>query len=165
MSSIVRIIIGIVSYILAHWLFSDIRSTLAIIGGFIPVSWLIESFNLGFLPDHEAFRFTGMTLLITVLFFLFVIWNVFVFILFHIDKLRAINGEWRIKEKTLLLCAVLFGAAGAWEAVFNLRHKSKHWNFKIIISLALFVQLFFLFCLLRLSIISWEIYHLVRVNT
>ena len=159
MSLPVRTIIGILSYIPAHLLINDISSGLPIIGFFFPLSWVIEDVTFAFLPDHPAFAFTRLTLLISVLFVIMIIWNICVYIIFRIDKRRAENNKWRIREKTLLLCVILFGAVGGWEAVFNLRHKSKHWNFKIIVTLALFAQLFFIFCLLRLSIVAWDIEH------
>ena len=157
MSLITRLIIGIASYFVALQLFSDVSSSYFILQHF-PISWFTEDFPIAFLPDFPLFRYTRFTLLTDILFGAIVIWNIFVYILYRIDKRRAAKGEWRIKEKTLLWCAVIFGAIGAWEGVFHLRHKSKHWNFKIIISLSMFIQLIILFSLLRLNIIAWDVY-------
>ena len=104
----------------------------------------------------------SVKLLTSIIFNAMIVWNLCVYIIYRIDKRRAVNGEWRIKEKTLLWCAILFGSLGAWEAIFSSRHKSKHWNFKIVVSLALFVHLVFLFCIMRLEIFAWDLHRLFR---
>jgi uncharacterized membrane protein YsdA (DUF1294 family) len=51
--------------------------------------------------------------------------NLFVFGAFFVDKRRAADrGARRIPEATLLILGV-FGAVGAWLAVFALRHKTR----------------------------------------
>jgi len=72
---------------------------------------------------------------------LLALWNIFVFILYWADKRRAAKGKWRISEKALLLCTMLLGSVGAWLAVFQLRHKSQHWKFRVVTWLSLILQI------------------------
>ena len=69
------------------------------------------------------------------------LWNLIVFCLFAIDKHRAKRGQWRIRERTLLLSAFLLGGLGAFLGVFGLRHKSQHLSFKLTVPLALILTL------------------------
>ena len=62
--------------------------------------------------------------------------NVFVFLLYGLDKLKAVRGKWRVPEKTLLLGTWLMGGVGAWLAMRTFRHKTKHVLFKISASAA-----------------------------
>ena len=67
------------------------------------------------------------------LIFAYIVWNFAVFLLYGIDKWKAKSGKWRIPEKTLILCAVLFGAVGAYFGMKKFRHKTRHTKFKILI--------------------------------
>ena len=85
----------------------------------------------------------------------YVVWNIVTFSLFAIDKRRAKANEWRIKEATLFLCAFLMGGVGSLVGMQILRHKTQHTSFKILIPLAVLVNiavlvgLFFLLFQLR----------------
>lgn len=57
--------------------------------------------------------------------------NVLVFALYGVDKRRAIRGEWRIPERTLLTGTWLLGGVGAWLAMRTFRHKTKHRVFQV----------------------------------
>jgi len=57
--------------------------------------------------------------------------NVITFILFGIDKKRAIKDEWRIPEATLMGLAALGGSVGAFAGMEFFRHKTKHKKFKL----------------------------------
>ena len=59
--------------------------------------------------------------------------NLFTFILYGVDKLKAKRGAWRISEATLLLIALLGGSLGALLGMELFRHKTKHWKFKILV--------------------------------
>lgn len=49
--------------------------------------------------------------------------------LYAVDKRKAIKGEWRIPEKTLLGFSFLGGAIGGYFAMKVCRHKTKRWYF------------------------------------
>lgn len=51
------------------------------------------------------------------------------FIAYAVDKKKAIDGEWRTKEKTLLGLSLFGGAIGGFLAMKFIRHKTKHWYF------------------------------------
>lgn len=65
------------------------------------------------------------------------------YILYKIDKNKAQKNKWRIKERTLLLFTFLLGALGGLLAMYQLRHKTKHFKFIIInwISLAIHIAI------------------------
>jgi len=69
-----------------------------------------------------------------------VVKNAAAFLLMGIDKKRAKRGEWRIKEKTLFLVTALFGGLGGTLGMFLLRHKTKHWYFRLGFPALLIVQ-------------------------
>lgn len=53
------------------------------------------------------------------------------FTLMGVDKAKAKKGEWRIKEATLFLFAILFGAVGSTLGMLVFCHKTKHWYFAV----------------------------------
>ena len=77
---------------------------------------------------------------------LILIVSLFTYGLYGIDKYKSIKGSWRIKESTLFLATVCFGALGGLIAMYQFRHKTKHPSFVIInfLSLSLHVALGFI---------------------
>ena len=67
--------------------------------------------------------------------------NLLAFILYGVDKLKAKKGAWRIPEATLLLVAALGGSLGALFGMELFRHKTKHWQFKILVPLFLILHI------------------------
>ena len=59
------------------------------------------------------------------------------FLLFGLDKRRAVRGAWRIPERTLLLSAFLGGVPVALLGMNFFRHKTQKWKFRILVPLAL----------------------------
>ena len=57
--------------------------------------------------------------------------NIVAFIMCSIDKNRAVQGKYRIPEKTLFLVSFLGGAVGMWIAMQSVRHKTKHVRFML----------------------------------
>lgn len=57
--------------------------------------------------------------------------NVIGFVLMLVDKKRAQNNQWRIKEATLLLSAAIGGSIGSMLGMKVFRHKTKHLSFLI----------------------------------
>ena len=72
---------------------------------------------------------------------LFAALNVVSFSLMVIDKSRAKRGRWRISEKTLFLSAACFGGLGGVLGMFLMRHKTKHWHFRLFFPLMLVIQI------------------------
>ncbi|MCL2565268.1 MAG: DUF1294 domain-containing protein [Defluviitaleaceae bacterium] len=70
-----------------------------------------------------------------------VIWNILVFILYGIDKRRAVKGKWRISENMLLTCAFIAGGIGAFMGMMIFRHKTKNIKFKTFVPLALVINI------------------------
>ena len=64
-----------------------------------------------------------------------VVINLIAFILYGIDKKRAIRNEHRIRESVLLWIARLGGAIGSWLGIKIFRHKTKHTKFRIVVPL------------------------------
>ena len=60
--------------------------------------------------------------------------SIITFLLYYIDKRRAVRGKWRISEKVLLFLAFIGGAYGGYPAMLIFRHKTKgeHWYFTFI---------------------------------
>ena len=73
--------------------------------------------------------------------------NAVTFLLYGIDKYKAKNRRWRIKEATLLMMAAIGGSIGAWIGMRIWHHKTMHKKFKyglpiiIILQIALVVYL------------------------
>lgn len=67
-------------------------------------------------------------------------------VLYLIDKIRAMNGDWRIPEKVLLGFSFFGGAVGGLIGMLLFRHKTRHWYFFAvnIIAIALHIWLFIL---------------------
>ena len=61
--------------------------------------------------------------------------NLIAFVLYGIDKKRAIRNEHRIRESVLLWIARLGGAIGSWLGIKIFRHKTKHTKFRVIVPL------------------------------
>ena len=73
-------------------------------------------------------------------FYILASWNAVVFLLYGIDKWKSAHNKWRIKERTLILTAFLMGGAGAMLGMYLFRHKTKHIQFKILLPVALLLN-------------------------
>ena len=63
------------------------------------------------------------------------------FVLYGVDKFKAKRNLWRIKESTLLLIAALGGSVGALLGMEVFRHKTKHWQFKVLVPVFLVLHI------------------------
>ena len=63
--------------------------------------------------------------------------NVAAFVMYGMDKKRAVRGQWRIPEKSLLLAAAVGGALGALLGMQIFRHKTRHLKFTVLVPLCL----------------------------
>ncbi len=82
-----------------------------------------------------------------------IIVNIISFVLFYVDKRRAIKHQWRIRETTLFLSAIVGGSVGAIAGMYVFHHKTRHWYFVVGMPLILAVQLVILFLLRKNGII------------
>ena len=79
----------------------------------------------------------GLNLVVAVAAATIVLWNVITFAMYGIDKRKAQKNKWRISESTLILCAFLMGGGGALAGMSVFRHKTNHLKFKLLVPLAL----------------------------
>ena len=73
-----------------------------------------------------------------------VVINLIAFVLYGIDKKRAIRNEHRIRESVLLWIARLGGAIGSWLGIKIFRHKTKHTKFRVIVPLWMIIWVMFI---------------------
>ena len=55
------------------------------------------------------------------------------FVLYGVDKRRAIKDKWRIPEATLIGLAALGGGIGAFLGMITWHHKTKKWKYRILV--------------------------------
>ena len=67
--------------------------------------------------------------------------NLVGFLLMGIDKGRAKLGQWRIRERTLFLVALLGGSVGSLTGMFLFRHHTKHFRFLVGMPAILLIQI------------------------
>lgn len=65
------------------------------------------------------------------------------------DKRCARHGRWRVPEKVLFLATACFGGLGGVLGMQLLRHKTKHWYFRVFFPLMLAVQVVAVLLVLR----------------
>lgn len=70
-----------------------------------------------------------------------VIVNILAFILYGLDKQKAVRKQWRIPEAQLLGIAVIGGSIGAILGMQFFHHKTRKWKFKIGVPVFLALQL------------------------
>ena len=70
-----------------------------------------------------------------------VIINVVTFLMYGIDKWKARNSKWRIRETALLELAVLGGSIGAWIGMIVWHHKTRHKKFRYGVPAIIIIQL------------------------
>lgn len=81
-----------------------------------------------------------MTIPETILALYLALINILAFALYGIDKKKAKDHAWRISERTLLLVAALFGAAGALAGMYTFHHKTRKMKFSVGVPLLLIAQ-------------------------
>ena len=77
------------------------------------------------------------------------IWNLATFFLMGADKRKARSNHHRISEKTLILSAFLFGGIGVLCGMYIFRHKTKHWKFRILVPVAVMMNIIAIYCLIQ----------------
>ena len=62
-----------------------------------------------------------------------VVVNAAAFVIYGVDKRKAIRDKWRIPEATLVGLAVIGGAFGAFLGMRVWHHKTHKWKFRILV--------------------------------
>lgn len=68
--------------------------------------------------------------------------NIITFILFAIDKLKAIKEKSRVRNLTLFIVSILGGSVGALLGMHIFHHKTKTWYYIYGIPLILIIQIY-----------------------
>ncbi len=83
----------------------------------------------------------------------FYIWlttiNIITFVVFGIDKRKAINGKFRISEAALFGLSLLGGSFGGLAAMYTFHHKTQKWYFRFGIPLIMLFQIAAVWFLLK----------------
>lgn len=80
----------------------------------------------------------------------FIMINITGFFTMYIDKKRAINNQWRIKEITLIWISITGGSIGSLIGMYTFRHKTKHKKFTIGVPFIILLQIVLFFIMLLL---------------
>ncbi|MGT2928668.1 DUF1294 domain-containing protein [Streptococcus dentasini] len=67
-------------------------------------------------------------------------WNIIAFSLYGLDKRRAVRGDWRISERSLLFMSLTGAGIGSYLAARLFRHKILKWYFRICWYLGLLID-------------------------
>ena len=78
----------------------------------------------------------------------FFIINLFAIFLMKYDKVKAINNQFRVSEKTLFLIALILGGIGIYIGMYLFRHKTKHVKFTIGIPLIIILNILTIYYLI-----------------
>lgn len=81
-----------------------------------------------------------------------VVVSIAAFIMYGVDKKKAVKKEWRTKEAVLLGIGFFFGSVGALLGMKFFRHKTKHTYFWVINIFGLIWQL---------GVLGWMIYSIL----
>jgi len=92
---------------------------------------------------------SGLSIVFIVVVAVVILWNIITFAMYGIDKRKAQKKKWRISESTLILCAFLMGGAGALGGMSVFRHKTNHLKFKLLVPIALAMNIAIAFFLLH----------------
>ena len=66
----------------------------------------------------------------------FIAINVVTFTTYSLDKIAAMNGDWRVSERSMIGMNLFGGFVGGWLAFFLLNHKTQHAIFWLMQSVA-----------------------------
>ena len=67
--------------------------------------------------------------------------NIVTFIIYAADKIKAMRGEWRVRESLLLILSFIGGSLGAVLGMGLCRHKIRKWYFAIGVPIMLIAHL------------------------
>lgn len=67
--------------------------------------------------------------------------NAATFLIYGIDKYKAVKNRWRISETTLIIAAVIGGSVGAFLGMRCFHHKTRKRKFSLGVPVILIIQL------------------------
>ena len=67
--------------------------------------------------------------------------NVITFALYGLDKWRAMTRQWRVREKKLIILALIGGSIGALIGMTVFHHKTRKMKFRILVPIAIIIWL------------------------
>ena len=73
--------------------------------------------------------------------------NIITFVIYALDKYKAVRHLWRIPEKTLIFLAIIGGSPAALLAMYTIRHKIRHIKFTLGVPVILVIQIIVLYIL------------------
>lgn len=71
--------------------------------------------------------------------------NVLSFILFFVDKRKAVRNKYRIPESTLLMSEIIGGCFGGYLSMHIFHHKTKKFKFHFISILSMLIHIIIIF--------------------
>ena len=74
--------------------------------------------------------------------------NIYALFLMKYDKVKAINNQHRLSEKTLFLIALILGGIGIYIGMYLFRHKTKHVKFTVGIPLIIILNILTIYYLI-----------------
>ncbi|MBU3202906.1 DUF1294 domain-containing protein [Clostridium algidicarnis] len=87
----------------------------------------------------------GLIIIYKLILFYFIILNILGLLSMYIDKSKSKRSQWRIRENTLIIIAILGGSIGSYLGMKKFRHKTKHSKFKYGIPFIIFIQIIIIF--------------------
>jgi uncharacterized membrane protein YsdA (DUF1294 family) len=81
--------------------------------------------------------------------YIFIGWNIFVALIYGVDKLLAIRKKRRVSEKKLLFLAFLLGGFGAMFGMIIFNHKTSKRRFRFLVPVFAIVNIVFLYIIQR----------------
>lgn len=79
--------------------------------------------------------------------------NLIGFVIFYVDKRKAIKHKRRVRERTLFIIAIIGGSLGTYFGMYNFRHKTKKLKFVVGIPLIIGIQILLFIVSNKLSIL------------
>ena len=74
------------------------------------------------------------------MYIILIIVNIIAFIMYGVDKRRAVHHQWRISERALILISV-FGGVGGLLGMIVFHHKTRKWKFRILVPMFAVVEI------------------------
>jgi len=88
---------------------------------------------------------------------IFVLWNIITFAMYGADKRKAKKGRWRVSEAALIACAFFMGGIGSFLGMRVFRHKTQHLKFKLLVPLAIVLNISVIVLLFYMGILGLPI--------